>query len=77
MKSDVPNGYWEGSVFWLELGKPFLESEPIEGTFKVKDRYTTFTDNDGNIQDLKFNILTLATTCQNPEPCMAEIFIMQ
>jgi len=23
------------------------------------------------------NILTLATTCANPEPCMAEVFVMQ
>lgn len=77
LDSDVPNGYWQGSVYWMELGKPFLESQVVEGIFTVKGRGIEFTDEEGNLSTLKYNILTLATTCQNPEPCMAEIFVMQ
>jgi hypothetical protein len=58
------------------LGKPFLESEVVDGMFIVKDRHITFTDEDDPVP-LKINILTLATTCINPEPCMCETFVMQ
>jgi len=77
LKKDVGNGYWEGSVHWMLLGLPFLESKTVDGMFIVKDRQITFTDETGIIQPLKLNILTLATTCLNPEPCMAEMFVMQ
>lgn len=50
LKSDVPNGYWEGSVYWLEIGKPFLETVVVEGTFTVKGRDNIFTDDDGNVE---------------------------
>jgi hypothetical protein len=76
LKSDVPNGYWEGTVHWMLLGKPFLESEVVDGMFIVKDRHLTFT-NENDPVPMKINILTLATTCINPEPCMCETFVMQ
>jgi len=49
LKKDVANGYWEGSVHWMLLGLPFLESKPIDGLFIVKDRHISFSDDDANI----------------------------
>jgi len=61
----------------MELGKPFLDSVVIDGIFKVKDREIVFSDETGNLQPLKMNLLTSTNTCSNPEPCMLEIFVMQ
>jgi hypothetical protein len=57
------------------LGKPFLESKVYDGMFIVKDRHIELTDDNQVLTPIKINILQLATTCINPEPCMLEVFI--
>jgi len=61
----------------MELGKAYLDSDVVSGQFYVKGRKVQFTDDDQEIPNLKLNILTLATTCANPEPCMLEVFLVQ
>lgn len=57
LKTDPPNGYWEGSVHWMLLGKPFLESTVYDGMFIVKDRHIELTDDEQVLTPLKINIL--------------------